>query len=304
MIWEIKDLYKDEIRCNFLVTADRKKIWQADMYLLREVDRICRKYGITYFADYGTLLGAVRHKGFIPWDDDIDIVMLRPDYEKFKLVVQNELDEPYFFQNMYTDNCISAFARIRNSKTAAIGRYDNIDINQGIFVDIFPLDDVPDGTKRQEHIFQIQMEIWRTLVDEKELLLDVERGLQTRLSIDLLKRLLKLPKRECFAEFEKFCINHFGASKQVDLITDSFIGKQFHVLSDYYSDVVYLPFEGIELPAPAMYHEILTCRYGDYNKLVKGASQHEGALFSADISYKELLECHKVFQAAVDDLQQ
>lgn len=55
MIWEIKDLYKDEIRCNFLVTADRKKIWQADMYLLREVDRICRKYGITYFADYGTL---------------------------------------------------------------------------------------------------------------------------------------------------------------------------------------------------------------------------------------------------------
>lgn len=97
MIWEIKDLYKDEIRCNFLVTSARKKIWQVDMYLLREVDRICRKHDITYFADYGTLLGAVRHKGFIPWDDDIDLVMLRPDYEKFKLVAQHELDAPIFF---------------------------------------------------------------------------------------------------------------------------------------------------------------------------------------------------------------
>lgn len=302
MNWEIKNLYQDEMRCNFLVTADRKKIWQAEMYLLREVDRICRKYDIMYFADYGTLLGAVRHKGFIPWDDDIDIVMMRPDYENFKLVVQNELHEPYFYQNMYTDNCISAFARVRNSKTAAIGRYDVIDMNQGIFVDIFPLDDVPDGTQRQEHIFQIQMEIWRTLVDEKELLMDMERGLQTRLSIDLLKRLMKLPKRECFAEFEKFCINHFGASKKVDLITDSFIGKQCHVLREYYSDVVYLPFEGIEIPAPAMYHDILKCRYGDYNKLVKGASQHDGALFSADISYKEILAHHEGFREVVNDV--
>ena len=304
MIWEIKDLYKDEIRCNFLVTADRKKIWQVDMYLLREVDRICRKHDITYFADYGTLLGAVRHKGFIPWDDDIDLVMLRPDYEKFKLVAQHELDAPIFFQNMYTDSCLSAFSRVRNSETSAIGQYGNVDMNQGIFVDIFPLDDVPDGTKKQEYIFQIQMEIWRTLVDERKLLMDMEKGVHTRLPVDLLKRLINLSKRECFAEFEQFCINHFGTSEKVDFITDAFIGRQCQTLREYYSHVVYLPFEGIEIPVPAMYDEVLRCRYGDYHKLVKGASQHEGALFSADISYKELLECHKVFQATVDELQQ
>ena len=87
----IKDIYRDEIRDGFLVTADRKKIWQVEMELLEVLDRICRRNGLRYFVDYGSLLGAVRHRGVIPWDDDIDVVMMRPDYERLKLVIGIDL---------------------------------------------------------------------------------------------------------------------------------------------------------------------------------------------------------------------
>ena len=87
----IKNIYRDEMRDGFLVTADRKKIWQVEMELLAELDGICRRHGLRYFVDYGTLLGAVRHRGFIPWDDDIDVVMMRPDYERLKLVIGIDL---------------------------------------------------------------------------------------------------------------------------------------------------------------------------------------------------------------------
>ena len=117
----IKDIYRDEMRDGFLVTTDRKKIWQVEMELLAELDRICRRHGLRYFVDYGTLLGAVRHKGFIPWDDDIDVVMMRPDYERLKLVIAREgLREPFFFQTAYTDNIELWTGKLMNKNTSGV----------------------------------------------------------------------------------------------------------------------------------------------------------------------------------------
>lgn len=107
----IYDLYHDEMRAGFLVTTDRKKIWNVELNLLVEVDRICQNHGITYFADYGTLLGAVRHQGFIPWDDDIDLVMLRPDYERFKEIAMNEIKTPLFFKILIQIHLYAHFLR-------------------------------------------------------------------------------------------------------------------------------------------------------------------------------------------------
>ena len=103
---------------------------------------ICEKHDLKYFLIGGTLLGAVRHKGFIPWDDDIDIGMPRPDYEKFLLVAQKELPEHIFLQTHNTDieypNC---FAKLRNSDTTFIETScKKLKINHGIYIDIFPLD--------------------------------------------------------------------------------------------------------------------------------------------------------------------
>ncbi len=119
MAW-VKDVYRDEIRSGFLVTAHRKRIWDIELNMLAELERICEKYHLRYFAAWGTLLGAVRHGGFVPWDDDMDLVMMRPDYERLKEVAAQELAEPYFFQTAYTDGALFGIARLRNSATMAM----------------------------------------------------------------------------------------------------------------------------------------------------------------------------------------
>ena len=98
--------YKEEIRSGFLVTEKRKKVWAAELQMLEKFDEICQKHNLTYYAYYGTLLGAVRHQGFIPWDDDIDVVMFRDDYEKFQAIAPEEFKERIFIKRLrVTGSC-------------------------------------------------------------------------------------------------------------------------------------------------------------------------------------------------------
>ncbi len=90
-----EDYLKEEVICDFLVDVNRKKMWAIMLDMLSEFISICKKHGLTYYMFYGSLLGAVRHKGFIPWDDDVDVAMPRKDYEKF-LTLGHEFLEPLF----------------------------------------------------------------------------------------------------------------------------------------------------------------------------------------------------------------
>ena len=92
-----KDYYKSEVIDDFLVTSDRKKLFAVLLDILVKIDTVCKKHNIRYYIYGGTLIGALRHKGFIPWDDDLDIVMFREDYEKL-VSVSYEFTDPYFFQ--------------------------------------------------------------------------------------------------------------------------------------------------------------------------------------------------------------
>ena len=113
-----KDFFKEEVRCNYTVSSKMKKVWAVELDMLKKIEEICDKYEITYYADSGTLIGVVRHNGFIPWDDDIDIVMKRDDYNKFLDVAEKELKYPYFLQTAYTDKgYCRAHAQLRNSST-------------------------------------------------------------------------------------------------------------------------------------------------------------------------------------------
>jgi lipopolysaccharide cholinephosphotransferase len=110
--------------------------------ILKEFDRICKKYNLTYWLDFGTLLGAYRHKGFIPWDDDLDVGMLKEDYEKFLEIAKKELDSRYFLQTKETDKYyLNFFAKIRDRNSTFIDAWEkdkNIKYHQGIYIDIFP----------------------------------------------------------------------------------------------------------------------------------------------------------------------
>ncbi len=144
---------EEEVRCGYVVSSQMKKIWAVELDLLAKFDAVCKKHGITYVALWGTALGAVRHKGFIPWDDDIDVGMDRCNYDKLCKVAPMEFTHPYFFQNALTDRAFFIpLARLRNSETtAAIHGFDTPDYNNGIYIDI----DILDGlamSKLQWHL--------------------------------------------------------------------------------------------------------------------------------------------------------
>jgi len=132
----------------------KEKLRSTELEILEEIVRICEKYDITYFLVYGTLLGAIRHKGFIPWDDDVDIAMPRKDYNKFKEICKTELDEEYFLQNHETEpfywHGISQI-KVRKDNTLFEEPWvTDLDVHKGIFVDIFVLD----HAKKQNSILQ------------------------------------------------------------------------------------------------------------------------------------------------------
>ena len=136
---------------DYKVSDKMRRIWQVELAMLDKVDAICKKHDIHYFLLHGTLLGAVRHKGFIPWDDDLDIGMLRKDYDKFMEIAPKELEEPYFLQTMWTDhNCFfGGLAKLRNSETAGITERElGHNCNLGIWIDILPVDYCIDDEKK------------------------------------------------------------------------------------------------------------------------------------------------------------
>lgn len=134
-----------------------RKLQLIELEMIIEVDRICRKYNISYSLDGGSLLGAIRHDGFIPWDDDVDIVMLRKEYKKFYKACQKELDtERFFLQDYRTDkNYLWGYSKMRRNNTVFLREgQEHVKCHTGVCIDIFLYDNVPDNSLlRRLHLF-------------------------------------------------------------------------------------------------------------------------------------------------------
>ena len=287
MTW-IRDIEKDEIRDGFLVTTDRKKLWNVEIELLNFLKELCQQHGIRYFAIYGTLLGAVRHHGFIPWDDDIDVGMLRPDYNRFLRVAREAIKEPYFLQNMYSDRAIQ-FSKIRDSRTSAIEFPDCL-LHQGIFIDIFPFDAGPDGSEEMDRIYTIQKELWMAVRAPEDVESGLAQGAVTQAGEDTLRRMIAMPLRERMDVFETFMEMQFEKSSKVGSFSRFMREANVVFAADCFEESLDMPFETTTLSVPIGYEDYLRGYFGnDYLQRKRYPTAHPDAVFSADIPYEEYL---------------
>lgn len=148
------DFLREEERNGFVVSKEMKRVWSYEINILKRFISICENNGLKWCMIAGSLLGTVRHQGFIPWDDDIDVAMPRVDYDKFLEIASKELPEFLFLQTALSDPGRGiGYAQLRDCRTSAIDvRYidENNKYNQGIFIDIFPLDSVPEEETDKE----------------------------------------------------------------------------------------------------------------------------------------------------------
>jgi lipopolysaccharide cholinephosphotransferase len=285
-----QNFLQEETRCNFFVSEKRKRIWTIQLDLLRQLSIVCEKYGLTYFASNGTLLGAVRHKGFIPWDDDMDIVMPRAAFDTLQKVSSLEFSYPYFFQTTITDtNYYRNYARIRNSRTTAITKPDiENTCNNGIFIDIFPLD-MCSASKINQIVQQFSVifydKLLRNLVYYKK---ESRHSLQGWLFHAFVIALWNNKNyREMYLKMENLRRGKECPSDKVCLIVH---GNSFFIWDrSCFTKSIIVDFEYMKMPVPLGYEQILKSIYGDYNKLppVEERGKRHAIFFDPDKPYKE-----------------
>ena len=282
-----ESFYQPEERSNYLVTAERKQLWAVQLDLLNKFQGICKRHNLKYWADGGTLLGAVRHQGFIPWDDDIDIVMLRDDFNKFIDFAQEELNYPYFLSAPSTDpyRCNFSAALVREDTTMLHNNnIPNYPAHLGIQIDIFPYDTYVEGDEltyflsklRQD---KIDLHMLRGQLNRDKITMDFCLGRRNCLFNEYNKRISRLNKvnNNTLCQYEQYQPNQ---------------NKIFLRPSDSFSiDSPIGQFEMIEIPLLDNYEKVLETRYGSNWKEPKvGDSLHSVYYFSTDIGYKDFLK--------------
>lgn len=293
-----------EERDGYYVSPEMKELWAVELDLLNEFIRVCKKHNLKYYADGGTILGAVRHRGFIPWDDDIDITMFREDYEKLCQVAQEEFQYPYFYQTEFTDpGALRSHAQLRNSLTTGILTKDldkDFKFNQGIFLDIFVLDNVPDD----EIMFNKQLK-WATKYKRKAYSLALFTHRYNEKNLKGVSGIWKKIKYVVWKHFfshknkvNKYYLKFEKEVKRYEKFDTKRVAKYFSLPMDkskmvwkkeWYSSTIEMPFEMLRLPVPAGYESILEQFYGNWKEYKIEATTHGGITFDTNISYKDYL---------------
>ncbi len=266
---------EEEIRDEFLVDVKRKQVWAVELDLFLKFVTVCRKYNLRYYADSGTLLGAVRHQGFIPWDDDMDFVMFRDDYDKLCEVGEKEFGHPYFFQSERTDpGTIRGHIQIRNSCTTGILLSEmkkKYKFNQGIFIDIFPMDNLPCASERKDY--------WQELYRMKQ----------------RYREYVKEPSKVDYEELDRYYFDFENVVKRyanvktskIALLSYEINNKVGNRFAQDYEGSIEMPFEFMKIRVPVGYKNILRIIYGSWSKPKKINSDHNGVLFDVDRPYYE-----------------
>lgn len=266
-----------------------ERLKQCQLAMLKEFIRICQHLDLRYYAVGGTLLGTVRHQGFIPWDDDIDVAMPREDYEQFLEKGRYLLPDEYFLQTFCTDPEFPAnFAKIRDSRTTFIERsVSKKHIHHGVYIDIFPLDYYPDG-----YFSRGMLELRRFLMKMRisnEFVYPESRRAWKSLVRRLLGVFSRLLYPSCTRTLEKREVLYKSVPQGHSICNYSGAwGRKEIWPGEWISESCELTFEGITVQAPGEYHKMLKHFYGDYMTLPppeKRVGHHETTIIDLERPY-------------------
>lgn len=246
-------------------TQDVRAVQTKILEVMKYIDQLCRRHGITYYIMGGTALGAIRHGGFIPWDDDLDIFMTPAEYARFKVAFEQDAPQQFVIQEWRTTPHYLEYAKVRMNGTTFIEEAfrDRRDLHQGIYVDIMMLHKVPDCRLLQRMVYleskfvtlyALSQRSWRPKSSAQALALRALKWLPCRLMARMAYH--HIYKYEELSDRFHYCYWITPAGFRAGLFAPVFFQK-----------AVDIPFEDTQLMAPAHIREYLAYRYGDYMKL-------------------------------------
>lgn len=243
-----------------------RELQMIELELLIELDRICRKNNIKYNIIAGTLLGAIRHKGFIPWDDDADVAMLRPEYEKFRKACETDLDaERFYFQdNRNTRGYRWGYGKLRRKNTLFLREHqEHMPYDQGVFIDVFPLDGVPDNYLIRSlynfECFCVRKILWSKVGKF------AEKNFWKKQIYSLLD---KIPEKKVFQYYHEM-IRRASCKKtrMVRILMFPTPNSEYGYYRNWYENSVDTVFEGRTFQGIKDYDSYLTFKFGNYMEL-------------------------------------
>ena len=258
---------------------DLSRLQDIQREILREFDALCRKKGWRYFLLGGSALGAVRHGGMIPWDDDIDVGMPRPDYIRFLREASGELPSHLFVQDWHSEpDCLISFAKIRDGRSLFREEIPAaLPIHHGVFIDVFPLDGAPFELSQVRRMLRRMKVLKFGIINRKT---DYFRKKSHPASWYLSLRDRLAGGDAAYEKIDRLAQRYlYGAAPRIANWHGAWAEKEA-VPTEMFGEGVRLPFDGLECPVPADYDGYLTCLYGDYRQLPppeKRISHHETA---------------------------
>lgn len=287
---------KEEVRCGYTVTEKLKKIWNIELEMLSKLLSVCEKYNLKIIVYSGTMLGAVRHQGFIPWDDDMDVALPRKDFQKLLEVAKEEFGEPLFFQTALTDSKFFVeYARLRNSSTTGMITWNqSLEYNNGIYIDIFPLDGYI------ENNFKLNVQLMKKIIIKQFLSVYYADDSYISKKPVVLTKILKLvarihPYEYWYKKFvENLCRYNECTNRLSQIDHEKKVIRKYWCMKDDLENIIWVPFENIKVPIPSNYDEILNHFYGKYMEFPpveqRGAWHENMIVFEPDTPYIDYIK--------------